>query len=82
MDSLVFRGYVEWLLTPTLHAGDIVVMDNLSPHNAAGVPPREPAKRSSRPSATRYARSLSTTAEDSSEDAAMPLHDNVECSSR
>jgi hypothetical protein len=29
MDSLVFRGYVEWLLAPTLHAGDIVVMDNL-----------------------------------------------------
>ena len=25
MDSLVFRGYVDWLLTPTLQAGDIVV---------------------------------------------------------
>jgi transposase len=37
MNSLVFRGYVEWLLTPTLHAGDIVVMDNLSSHKAAGV---------------------------------------------
>ena len=37
MDSLVFRGYVEWLPAPTLHAGDIVVMDNLSPHKAAGV---------------------------------------------
>lgn len=37
MDSLVFRGYVEWLLTPTLQAGDIVVMDNLSSHKAAGV---------------------------------------------
>lgn len=37
MDSVVFRGYVEWLLAPTLHAGDIVVMDNLSSHKAAGV---------------------------------------------
>jgi transposase len=37
MDSLVFRGYIERMLTPTLHAGDIVVMDNLSPHKAAGV---------------------------------------------
>ncbi len=37
MDSLVFRGYVDWLLTPTLQAGDIVVMDKLSSHKAAGV---------------------------------------------
>ncbi len=37
MDSLVFRGYIERLLVPTLHAGDIVVMDNLSPHKATGV---------------------------------------------
>ena len=37
MDSLVFRGYVERLLVPTLHAGDIVVLDNLSSHKAAGV---------------------------------------------
>lgn len=37
MDSLVFRGYVERLLGPTLHAGDIVVLDNLSSHKAAGV---------------------------------------------
>ena len=37
MDSLVFRGYVERVLAPTLHAGDIVVMDNLSPHKTAGV---------------------------------------------
>ena len=37
MDSLVFRGYIERLLAPTLHAGDIVVMDNLNSHKAVGV---------------------------------------------
>ncbi len=37
MDSLVFRGYIERMLAPTLHAGDIVVMDNLSSHKTAGV---------------------------------------------
>ena len=37
MDSLVFCGYVERALVPTLHQGDIVVMDNLSPHKAPGV---------------------------------------------
>ena len=37
MDAMVFRGYIERMLVPTLHAGDIVVMDNLSAHKAAGV---------------------------------------------
>jgi len=37
MDSLVFRGYVERVLAPTLHPGDIVMMDNLSVHKTAGV---------------------------------------------
>jgi len=37
MDSLVFRGWVERCLRPTLDAGDIVVMDNLAPHKATGV---------------------------------------------
>lgn len=37
MDSRVFRGCVERLRGPTLHAGDIVVLDNLSSHQAAGV---------------------------------------------
>ena len=37
MDSLVFRGYIERMLAPTFHAGDIVVMDNLSSHKTAGV---------------------------------------------
>ena len=37
MDSVVFRGYVERMLMPTLHPGDVVVMDNLSPHKTLGV---------------------------------------------
>ena len=37
MDSMVFRGYVEQMLVPTLHPGDVVVMDNLSAHKAQGV---------------------------------------------
>lgn len=37
MDSLVFRGYVERMLAPTLRTGDVVVMDNLSPHKSRGV---------------------------------------------
>jgi transposase len=36
-DSLVFRAYVQEVLCPTLSAGDIVVMDNLSAHKAAGI---------------------------------------------
>ena len=37
MDSVVFLGYVERMLVPTLHPGDVVVMDNLSPHKTLGV---------------------------------------------
>ncbi len=37
MDSVVFRGYVEQMLAPTLHPGDVVVMDNLAPHKTRGV---------------------------------------------
>ena len=37
MDSMVFRGYVEQMLVPTLHPGDVVVMDNLSAHKTQGV---------------------------------------------
>jgi len=36
-DSDVFRAYVSEVLTPQLHCGDVVVMDNLQPHHAAGV---------------------------------------------
>ena len=36
-DALVFRGYVEQCLVPSLAPGDIVVMDNPSSHKVAGV---------------------------------------------
>ena len=31
-DTETFRAYVHQVLVPTLHSGDVVVMDNLSPH--------------------------------------------------
>ena len=37
MDSVVFRGYIERTLAPSLRAGDVVVMDNLSAHKTQGV---------------------------------------------
>lgn len=33
-DTQSFRTYVEVILLPTLRAGDLVVMDNLSPHKS------------------------------------------------
>jgi transposase len=36
-DSDVFRAYVQEVLMPQLDAGDVVIMDNLQPHKAAGV---------------------------------------------
>lgn len=33
-DTESFRAYVEVLLVPTLQPGDLVVMDNLSPHKS------------------------------------------------
>ncbi len=36
-DSDVFRTFIEQVLAPKLHRGDIVVLDNLSAHKAAGV---------------------------------------------
>ena len=35
-DTESFRAYVEAVLVPTLRPGDLVVMDNLSPHKSAG----------------------------------------------
>jgi transposase len=32
MDGEIFRVYVEQVVVPTLRAGDVVVMDNLSAH--------------------------------------------------
>ena len=37
LDGPTFLAYVRQQLVPTLHAGDIVVMDNLSCHKVAGV---------------------------------------------
>ena len=34
--SEVFRSYVEAVLVPTLKRGDVVIMDNLSPHKDPG----------------------------------------------
>jgi transposase len=36
-DGDVFRTYTTEVLTPQLNPGDVVVMDNLSPHKAAGI---------------------------------------------
>jgi transposase len=33
-DTESFRAYVQAVLVPTLRAGDIVIMDNLSPHKS------------------------------------------------
>jgi transposase len=37
MNSAIFLTYVRQCLVSALKAGDIVVMDNLKPHKAAGV---------------------------------------------
>ena len=36
-DATLFRTYVQEVLAPTLRPGEIVVMDNLASHRAAGV---------------------------------------------
>ena len=37
MTNEAFRAYVEQVLAPALSRGDVVVLDNLAPHKAAGV---------------------------------------------
>jgi len=37
MNGKAFLAYVRQVLAPTLHLGDLVVLDNLSSHKAAGV---------------------------------------------
>ena len=37
MDGPIFLAYVRQFLCPTLHAGDTVILDNLSSHKVAGV---------------------------------------------
>lgn len=39
-DSDVFREYVDRVLVPALRSGDVVLMDNLSAHKAAGIAER------------------------------------------
>ena len=39
-DTEGFRAYVQAVLLPTLRTGDIVVMDNLSPHKSDPTPAR------------------------------------------
>jgi transposase len=36
-DTAAFQAYVDQVLVPELHAGDVVVFDNIKPHLAAGV---------------------------------------------
>ena len=36
-DTAVFQAYVDQVLVPELHQGDVVVFDNIKPHLAAGV---------------------------------------------
>lgn len=36
-DTEAFEAYVQHVLNPTLRPGDIVIMDNLSPHKGAAV---------------------------------------------
>jgi transposase len=33
-DTEVFRAYVRQVLCPTLHPGDVVILDNLAPHKS------------------------------------------------
>jgi transposase len=37
IDGISFRAYIEQCVVPTLHRGDIVMMDNLASHKVAGV---------------------------------------------
>src|SRR3954464_2064713 len=37
MNGVIFLTYVRRCLAPTLARGDIVILDNLKPHKAAGV---------------------------------------------
>src|SRR5262249_32200156 len=35
-DTQTFEAYVEQVLAPQLHEGDVVIWDNIKPHQAAG----------------------------------------------
>ena len=36
-DAAVFAAYVQQVLAPRLHVGDVVILDNLSPHKMVAV---------------------------------------------
>lgn len=38
IDAVTFRAYVEQVLIPTLHRGDVVVLDNLAVHKQPEIP--------------------------------------------
>jgi len=38
-DTDIFRAYVQHVLLPTLRPGDVVILDNLSPHKNVSVTP-------------------------------------------
>ena len=37
VDTLTFNAYVEQVLRPTIHCGDVLVLDNLSAHRASRI---------------------------------------------
>ena len=37
MNGATFRAWVEQMLVPELHPGDVVIMDNLAAHKVAGI---------------------------------------------
>ena len=45
IDGASFLAYIEQILVPTLHPGDIVIADNLSAHKVAGVRQANRARR-------------------------------------
>ena len=47
MSGRLFRAWTEQMLSPTLRAGDVVVMDNLPAHKVGGVREAIEARRSS-----------------------------------
>ena len=52
----IFLAYREQVLCPTLHAGQIVVMDNLSAHKLEGVKALNEATGGSSLTSARFAR--------------------------
>ena len=45
IDGESFRAYIDQILVPTLHPGDIVIADNLGAHKVAGIQRAPPGRR-------------------------------------